>query len=206
VECRFAFCLIKLHLRQIPLWHADGADEVFGPTIDETLGYGPKKRLPKPPCEILDYYYATRGAKGLELRELKLIVVGRGGAGKTSLIKRLKGDPFDPQEGETHGVNIRDLELACADGPVQARVGDFGGQHVLHAMHEFFPHRAQPLLDAAVPFRNWPAPGKTIPKSCRGSSSWPPPMMMVCALGRRSGRPENSLLWSRLSPSIVAIS
>ena len=69
---------------------------------------------------------------------MKLIVVGRGGAGKTSLIKRLKGEPFDPHEGETHGINIRELELACADGPVQARVWDFGGQHVLHAMHEFF--------------------------------------------------------------------
>ena len=69
---------------------------------------------------------------------MKLIVVGRGGAGKTSLIKRLKGEPFDAHEGETHGINIRELELACADGPVQARVWDFGGQHVLHAMHEFF--------------------------------------------------------------------
>jgi internalin A len=69
---------------------------------------------------------------------VKLIVVGRGGAGKTSLVKRLKGEPFDPHEGETHGINIRELELACADGPVEARVWDFGGQHVLHAMHEFF--------------------------------------------------------------------
>jgi hypothetical protein len=31
-------------------------------------------------------------------------------------------------------------------------------------------------------------------------------MVMACVLGRRSGRPENLLLWSRLSPSIVAIS
>ena len=111
-------------------------DEVLGPATEEISG--PQKRLSKPPREILDYYFATRGAKGLALREVKLIVVGRGGAGKTSLIKRLKGDPFDPQEGETHGVNIRELELACADGPMQARVWDFGGQHVLHAMHEFF--------------------------------------------------------------------
>jgi internalin A len=110
-------------------------DEVLG---QEIFGSGPQKNLFKPPHEILDYYFATRGAKGRALREVKLIVVGRGGAGKTSLIKRLKGDPFDPHEGETHGVNIRELELACADGPVQARVWDFGGQHVLHAMHEFF--------------------------------------------------------------------
>jgi GTPase SAR1 family protein len=69
---------------------------------------------------------------------VKLPVVGRGGAGKTSLTKRLRDEPFDPHEGETHGINIRELELACADGPVHARAWDFGGQHVLHAMHEFF--------------------------------------------------------------------
>ena len=111
-------------------------DEVLGPTMEEVFGL--PRRSPKPPREILDYYFATRGAEGRALREVKLIVVGRGGAGKTSLIKRLKGEPFDPHEGETHGINIRELELACADGPVQARVWDFGGQHVLHAMHEFF--------------------------------------------------------------------
>jgi internalin A len=113
-------------------------DEVLGPTIEEVVG--PQKRSPKPSSEMLDYYFATRGAKGRAMREVKLIVVGRGGAGKTSLIKQLKGEPFDPHEGETHGINIRELELACADGPVQARVWDFGfsGQHVLHAMHEFF--------------------------------------------------------------------
>jgi internalin A len=113
----------------------DLPDEVLGPTNIEV---GSQNRSPKPPHEILDYYFATRGTKGRALREVKLIVVGRGGAGKTSLVKRLKGEPFDPHEGETHGINIRELELACVDGPVQARVWDFGGQHVLHAMHEFF--------------------------------------------------------------------
>jgi internalin A len=110
---------------------------VLGPTRQEV--FGSQERSPKPAREILDYYFATRGAGGQALREVKLIVVGRGGAGKTSLIKRLRGELFDPNEGETHGINIRELELAyCADGPVQARVWDFGGQHVLHAMHEFF--------------------------------------------------------------------
>jgi internalin A len=111
-------------------------DEVLGPMMQEL--FASQKKSPKPPREIIDYYFATRGAQGRALREVKLIVVGRGGAGKTSLIKRLKGEPFDPHEGETHGINIRKLKLACTDGPVQARVWDFGGQHVLHAMHEFF--------------------------------------------------------------------
>ena len=90
------------------------------------------------PSRILEYYFSTRGDLGSALRELKLVVVGRGAAGKTSLVKRLNRQPLDPTEGETHGINISPLELACYDGPVTARVWDFGGQHVLHAMHEFF--------------------------------------------------------------------
>jgi internalin A len=103
----------------------------------QTLSLASQK-TPKPSREILEYYFATRGTKGQPLLEVKLIVVGRGGAGKTSLIKRLKGAPFDPHEPETHGINIVELELACAHGSVKAHVWDFGGQHVLHAMHEFF--------------------------------------------------------------------
>ena len=33
---------------------------------------------------------------------------------------------------------IRPLTLHCADGELRARVWDFGGQHVLDAMYEFF--------------------------------------------------------------------
>ncbi|QUY41229.1 COR domain-containing protein [Acaryochloris marina] len=88
--------------------------------------------------EILNYYFSTQGDRGSALRELKLLIVGRGGAGKTSLVKRLNRQPLDLAESETHGINISPLELACHDGPVTARVWDFGGQHVLHAMHEFF--------------------------------------------------------------------
>lgn len=108
--------------------------EVLGPIP----AYGQSSKSPRPSRELLDYYFATRGELGRALREVKLIVVGRGGAGKTTLIKRLRGELFDAHESETHGINIRELDLACDDAPVQARVWDFGGQHVLHAMHEFF--------------------------------------------------------------------
>jgi internalin A len=93
---------------------------------------------PKPPREILDYYFSTRGEEGIALREMKLIVVGWGKTGKTSLVKRLSGMEMDPTEQETHGITIQPLTLHCTDGDLKARVWDFGGQHVLHAMHEFF--------------------------------------------------------------------
>ena len=48
---------------------------------------------PKPPKEILAYYFAQRsGAK--PLNEAKLILVGRGGVGKTSLVKTLMTGEF----------------------------------------------------------------------------------------------------------------
>ncbi|HEV7473180.1 MAG TPA: COR domain-containing protein [Pyrinomonadaceae bacterium] len=105
-------------------------DDMLGPTYSSEGS--------KPPKEILDYYFSTRGEAGQALRELRLIVVGRPKVGKTSLIKRLRGLAMDPHETETHGIDILPLELECSDGPLHARVWDFGGQHVLHAMHEFF--------------------------------------------------------------------
>lgn len=114
--------------------------EVLGPTqeeIDSSRG-GREYQNVVVPAVILDYYFSTRGAQGRQLREVKLIVVGRGGTGKTSLIRRLKGEPLNHREPETHGISTSQLDLLCSDGPVKARVWDFGGQHILHAMHEFF--------------------------------------------------------------------
>ncbi len=100
--------------------------EVLGPIFVESSASNP----PANPREILDYYFASLGKAGEALREMKVLVVGRGGAGKTSVIRRLRGLPCDRQQSETHGIAIEELTLACADGPVAARVWDFGGQHV----------------------------------------------------------------------------
>ncbi len=114
--------------------HLGLPDEVLGPPWAES-GLGNR---PKPPREILDYYFSTRGSKGRALNELRLIVVGRPKSGKTTLIKRLRGEPMKLNEVETHGIDIQPLNLHCTEGKLLARVWDFGGQHVLHAMHEFF--------------------------------------------------------------------
>lgn len=97
-----------------------------------------QSKEPKPAAEILDYYFSTRGNQGVPLREMKLIVVGRGKSGKTTIVKRLHGEPMDEHEPETHGIFRTPLMLQCSDGPMQVRVWDFGGQTVLHSMHEFF--------------------------------------------------------------------
>jgi GTPase SAR1 family protein len=72
------------------------------------------------------------------LLELKLLLVGRGAAGKTTLVKRLAGEQPLKNEPETHSIRIRELMLKCARGQVRTRAWDFGGQEILHSTHQFF--------------------------------------------------------------------
>ena len=71
----------------------------------------------------------------------KLLVVGEGGVGKTSLVKALTGQPHDAQEPTTHGLRIEELVV---DHPLESgetmrlSVWDFGGQEIYHATHQFF--------------------------------------------------------------------
>ena len=90
------------------------------------------------PDEILRYYFESLGEKGTPLLELKLLLVGRGKAGKTSLVKRLAGETPSENEPETHSISIRELNIECPRGQVRTRAWDFGGQEILHSTHQFF--------------------------------------------------------------------
>nr|WP_263012802.1 hypothetical protein [Laspinema sp. D3b] len=70
-----------------------------------------------------------------------MIVVGEGGVGKTSLLKALRGESFNPQEFTTNGIDIRTREFSHPTKPavtMQLHVWDFGGQQIYHATHQFF--------------------------------------------------------------------
>lgn len=81
----------------------------------------------------------SEGTKNLN--EIKVILVGDGGAGKTSLQKLLTNEKFNPQEPQTHGINIRHLNLRPNNRNVKYRLWDFGGQEIMHATHQFFLSR-----------------------------------------------------------------
>lgn len=110
-------------------------NEILGPTWDQVKKH---RHQPAQPQQILEYYFRTRRGRR-PLNEAKLILVGRGGVGKTCLIKRLIHDTFNENELETPGIEIESWQVTLSDGDsVRLHVWDFGGQEILHATHQFF--------------------------------------------------------------------
>jgi len=91
--------------------------------------------------EPIRNYLNSLKAGTKSLNEIKVIIVGDGGAGKTSLQKLLTNEEFNPQESQTHGINIKHLTLRPNKKNVKYRLWDFGGQEIMHATHQFFLSR-----------------------------------------------------------------
>lgn len=87
--------------------------------------------------------YLKEYVKGTIINQrAKLILVGNGRVGKTSMYKRLKGIPFDENEPYTHGILLQELDkshIREVETPgLQLSVWDFGGQEIFYATHQFF--------------------------------------------------------------------
>lgn len=80
--------------------------------------------------------YFTRSQR--RINEAKLLLVGQGSVGKTSLIKRLLHKTFDPNEDSTHGIERHRWSVRANGEEVRVNVWDFGGQEIMHATHQFF--------------------------------------------------------------------
>jgi internalin A len=104
------------------------------------LGWGDVKSrnaTPARPSDILAYYFKTQQA-AQPLNEVKLLLVGRGMSGKSSIRDRLLFNTFDPHKKETPGIQIDSWSLKCGQQTVLVHVWDFAGQDITHATHQFF--------------------------------------------------------------------
>ncbi len=74
------------------------------------------------------------------LNEAKMLVVGEPDIGKTSLVKRLVHNSFDPKEPMTKGIEIeKGWSVNTTNGKqIKVNIWDFGGQEIMHATHQFF--------------------------------------------------------------------
>lgn len=101
--------------------------------------------LGDPPIEVIKqgkdaikrYFERKKKEGGKTMREAKLILVGDGSAGKTSLQKRLLDSKAElPKEDtRTRGIAIEDWEYKKDH---IAHIWDFGGQDVYYPVHRFF--------------------------------------------------------------------
>ena len=116
--------------------------EILGPSWED-VDEGGKK--PADPRAILAYYRQSRSQHSRVLNEAKLLLVGQGGVGKTSLVRHLvenksceKGEP--PTEGIRRTKWYRPIRRPRKGSTqyVMLNVWDFGGQEIMHATHQFF--------------------------------------------------------------------
>jgi internalin A len=108
--------------------------EILGPSGEEV----DEGETPASPRAILEYLAKVQQGSR-PLNEAKLIFVGRGEAGKSSLVKRLVHNTFDEHEAKTEGIQITDWTVNPQPNEnTLLHIWDFGGQEILHATHRLF--------------------------------------------------------------------
>nr|AAU84033.1 leucine-rich-repeat protein [uncultured archaeon GZfos35D7] len=90
------------------------------------------------PATIINYYLQHETGEKKPLNEAKMILVGQGSVGKTSLVKRLLWDEFNLHEEKTKGIEIEEWQVTVDNQKIRLNVWDFGGQEIMHATHQFF--------------------------------------------------------------------
>jgi len=90
---------------------------------------------------VLNYLREIEAQGEDHLYEAKVLILGDGGAGKTSLLRRLYQTdlPMPAEEESTKGIDIHRHSFTNAAGrPFHLNLWDFGGQQIYHATHQFF--------------------------------------------------------------------
>ncbi|HKQ75083.1 MAG TPA: COR domain-containing protein [Blastocatellia bacterium] len=97
------------------------------------------------PRNVKEIFAALAGLwGGQRLNEAKMLVVGDGKVGKSSVVERLIKGTFDAKKETTLGVEINDeievsqWEVESEGDPIKLNIWDFGGQEIQHSTHQFF--------------------------------------------------------------------
>ena len=109
------------------------------PISPSILGASELDQEPGNISDIISYCRQLRSGEVRPLNEAKLVLVGQGSVGKTSLIKYLvRGNYFNPHESQTDGLSVTDWMININTQDVRLNIWDFGGQEIYHATHQFF--------------------------------------------------------------------
>ncbi len=136
-------------IKDIPQWFQDfknlqKLDLRSNPILipQEILGTKEYQEDPGDLQAILSFYFQTQDPNETEfLYEAKLIIVGEGEVGKTTLAKKLQDVNYvlNPNERSTQGIDVTRWKFDhSSDEPFHVNTWDFGGQEIYHATHQFF--------------------------------------------------------------------
>ncbi|MER7361791.1 COR domain-containing protein [Nonomuraea wenchangensis] len=101
------------------------------------LPFPPEVLDPQAPQALFAFLSRTRH-EASPLNEAKLLIVGEGTVGKTSLVKRLVSDKFDSRQAKTEGIDVTRWSIDTPNRTISVNIWDFGGQEIMHATHQFF--------------------------------------------------------------------
>ena len=90
---------------------------------------------------ILNFYKQQLEQTIDRLYEAKLLIIGEGGAGKTSLAKKVEDEDYQLKydEESTEGIDVIQWKFPLPDGKeFRVNIWDFGGQEIYHQTHQFF--------------------------------------------------------------------
>jgi internalin A len=95
---------------------------------------------------VRDYYRQRLEENTDYIYEAKLLIIGEGGAGKTSLANKLIDSKYqlkleggDNPEKSTEGIDVLRFDFPHPSGnSFRINIWDFGGQEIYHATHQFF--------------------------------------------------------------------
>ncbi|MCL2421258.1 MAG: GTP-binding protein [Defluviitaleaceae bacterium] len=87
------------------------------------------------PRDVIEaFYFGNQNTA----QECKVIFLGEGKSGKSSLIERMINDTFESGKLPTEGIRMQTWPVEIDEETIRLRILDFGGQEIMHAMHRCF--------------------------------------------------------------------
>ncbi len=114
--------------------------------VGNSLSQIPPEIVKKGGIAVHGYYRQRLEEKTDYIYEAKLLIIGQGGAGKTSLANKLidpkyklKVEGGDNPEKSTEGIDVLRFDFShLSSNSFRINIWDFGGQEIYHATHQFF--------------------------------------------------------------------
>jgi GTPase SAR1 family protein len=108
---------------------------------DEFIKIPPPEVLSEGISGIRNYFQQVQATGVDNLYEAKLLILGEGGAGKTTLARKLVNPEcrLNENESSTKGIDVIRWEFELDnDRRFLVNIWDFGGQEIYHSTHQFF--------------------------------------------------------------------